>query len=250
MVATLIVVENIYYQKPKEDAHHVKNVYQYPISSDEDPYGPRTYKISNERKPIDCGWIEECSLVHIVNKGDEGRSIYISETISGPPYDTVPPLCSTSIFPSTPQDVFVWADGDVWTGVLDEPGRCAAQGGLDWEGVFSHGFIFAGLMGAAIGPIISLYLVAYANGSAIVVQALGGTALIFLSLSCLHFGHSASIIVLIFSSFSTTATSSTFLPSSLSVRLSPDCLKPQLHVNSLPFGIIKLLHFGQNIILH
>ncbi len=44
-------------------------------------------------------------------------------------------------------------------------------------------FIFAGLMGAAIGPIISLYLVAYANGSAIVVQALGGTALIFLSLS-------------------------------------------------------------------
>ncbi len=44
-------------------------------------------------------------------------------------------------------------------------------------------FIFAGLMGGAIGPIISLYMVAYANGSAIVVQALGGTALIFLSLS-------------------------------------------------------------------
>jgi len=44
-------------------------------------------------------------------------------------------------------------------------------------------FIFAGLMGGALGPIISLYMVAYANGSAIVVQALGGTALIFLSLS-------------------------------------------------------------------
>lgn len=44
-------------------------------------------------------------------------------------------------------------------------------------------FIFAGLMGGALGPIISMYLLAYANGSAIVAQALGGTALIFLSLS-------------------------------------------------------------------
>jgi modulator of FtsH protease len=44
-------------------------------------------------------------------------------------------------------------------------------------------FVFAGLMGGALGPIISMYLLAYANGSAIVAQALGGTALIFLSLS-------------------------------------------------------------------
>lgn len=44
-------------------------------------------------------------------------------------------------------------------------------------------FVFAGLMGGALGPVISMYLLAYANGSAIVAQALGGTALIFLSLS-------------------------------------------------------------------
>ena len=44
-------------------------------------------------------------------------------------------------------------------------------------------FAFAGLMGAALGPTISVYLMAYGNGSAIVAQALGGTALIFLSLS-------------------------------------------------------------------
>ena len=44
-------------------------------------------------------------------------------------------------------------------------------------------FVFAALMGAALGPVISVYLTAYANGSAIVAQALGGTALIFLSLS-------------------------------------------------------------------
>jgi modulator of FtsH protease len=44
-------------------------------------------------------------------------------------------------------------------------------------------FIFAGLMGGALGPVISAYMMAYGNGSAIVAQALGGTALIFLSLS-------------------------------------------------------------------
>jgi len=44
-------------------------------------------------------------------------------------------------------------------------------------------FVFAGLWGGALGPVISVYLAAYANGSAIVAQALGGTAIIFLSLS-------------------------------------------------------------------
>ncbi|MBL4582100.1 MAG: Bax inhibitor-1/YccA family protein [Gammaproteobacteria bacterium] len=44
-------------------------------------------------------------------------------------------------------------------------------------------FVFAGLMGAALGPTINAYLITYVNGSAIVAQALGGTALIFLSLS-------------------------------------------------------------------
>ncbi len=44
-------------------------------------------------------------------------------------------------------------------------------------------FVFAALMGAAIGPTINMYLLAYGNGGAIVAQALGGTAVIFLSLS-------------------------------------------------------------------
>ena len=44
-------------------------------------------------------------------------------------------------------------------------------------------FSFAALMGGGLGPIISMYMLAYANGSAIVAQALGGTAVIFLSLS-------------------------------------------------------------------
>lgn len=44
-------------------------------------------------------------------------------------------------------------------------------------------FLFAGFMGAGLGPMLSTYLAVYANGAAIITQALGGTGLIFLTLS-------------------------------------------------------------------
>jgi modulator of FtsH protease len=43
-------------------------------------------------------------------------------------------------------------------------------------------FVFTGLMGASIGPMLSHYL-AMNNGPTMVLQALGGTALVFFSLS-------------------------------------------------------------------
>ncbi|NRA56282.1 MAG: Bax inhibitor-1/YccA family protein [Gammaproteobacteria bacterium] len=48
--------------------------------------------------------------------------------------------------------------------------------GLFWT------FVFTGCMGMALGPILSHYL-ALSNGTEIVMQALGGTALIFFGLS-------------------------------------------------------------------
>lgn len=44
-------------------------------------------------------------------------------------------------------------------------------------------FALTGFLGYTIGPIINLYLTALPNGSEIVAQALGGTALIFFGLS-------------------------------------------------------------------
>lgn len=46
-------------------------------------------------------------------------------------------------------------------------------------------FIFAltGFMGLTLGPIISMYITAFSNGSQLVMTALGGTGLIFLGLS-------------------------------------------------------------------
>lgn len=43
-------------------------------------------------------------------------------------------------------------------------------------------FAFTGLMGASLGPILNHYL-AMANGGSLIMQALGGTALIFFALS-------------------------------------------------------------------
>lgn len=43
-------------------------------------------------------------------------------------------------------------------------------------------FAFTGLLGASLGPMLSYYL-AMANGGALVMQALGGTALVFFALS-------------------------------------------------------------------
>jgi modulator of FtsH protease len=43
-------------------------------------------------------------------------------------------------------------------------------------------FAFTGLIGAGLGPILNRYL-SMANGSAIIMQALGGTAVVFLGLS-------------------------------------------------------------------
>ena len=43
-------------------------------------------------------------------------------------------------------------------------------------------FLFTGLLGAALGPMLNRYL-ALPNGSEMVMQALGGTAIVFMSLS-------------------------------------------------------------------
>ena len=44
-------------------------------------------------------------------------------------------------------------------------------------------FAFTGLMGFILGPMLSFYMTAIPNGPTIVMQALGGTGLIFLTLS-------------------------------------------------------------------
>lgn len=44
-------------------------------------------------------------------------------------------------------------------------------------------FAMTGFMGATLGPVINMYMVNYSNGGEIVMMALGGTGVIFLSMS-------------------------------------------------------------------
>jgi hypothetical protein len=44
-------------------------------------------------------------------------------------------------------------------------------------------FALTGFMGVTLGPIINMYLYAYANGAELVMMALGGTGIIFLAMS-------------------------------------------------------------------
>ena len=44
-------------------------------------------------------------------------------------------------------------------------------------------FALTGFMGATLGPILNIYLYRYANGSEIIMLALGGTGVIFLAMS-------------------------------------------------------------------
>lgn len=44
-------------------------------------------------------------------------------------------------------------------------------------------FLFTGFMGFTLGPILNLYLYYYANGTQLVLTALGGTGVIFMALS-------------------------------------------------------------------
>ncbi len=44
-------------------------------------------------------------------------------------------------------------------------------------------FAFTGFMGYTLGPILNAYVGAYANGTALIVQAMTGTAAVFIGLS-------------------------------------------------------------------
>jgi hypothetical protein len=64
------VISNVYFQCPPHQPLLVSSSYSYKPTSDEQPY-IREMTIGEEWQPLDCGWIERCSLLII--KNEEGR---------------------------------------------------------------------------------------------------------------------------------------------------------------------------------
>ena len=71
MRARLVVVESVYHQMPDGQpttAQAPPHVCE--LETDEQPYA-RKYKATEEWRPLDCGWLDRASMLHVVN--EEGR---------------------------------------------------------------------------------------------------------------------------------------------------------------------------------
>ena len=64
------VVEQAYYQSPDDQPRCVETRYSQDLETDEQPY-LRLMKVPGEWTKLDCGWIEEASLLILTN--EEGR---------------------------------------------------------------------------------------------------------------------------------------------------------------------------------
>lgn len=74
----LVVVETVYCQPP--DTPGVANETRYSkfLETDEQIYGPRRMISGEEWKPLDCGWINEASMLTITN--EEGKHLQKNPT--------------------------------------------------------------------------------------------------------------------------------------------------------------------------
>ena len=108
-MSRLTIVENIYHQNPGENPFQISDTYEQCLETeDEQPY-QRTYKIGPELTDLDCGWLKECGLVHIKNKGDS--EVYIA-CRGSEDFFKIPIGCSTKIYPTNAQGLQVFSDAD------------------------------------------------------------------------------------------------------------------------------------------
>jgi hypothetical protein len=63
----LCVVETVYHQQFTGPTEHIESRFQRYLKSEEQTY-QRICKATQEWQALDCGWIEDCSHVHIENQ--------------------------------------------------------------------------------------------------------------------------------------------------------------------------------------
>lgn len=71
--ARLTVVDTVYYQSPDMPATSAESRFSRELdNTDQQPYVRRT-KVTEEWAALDCGWLNECSMLLLVN--EEGRGL-------------------------------------------------------------------------------------------------------------------------------------------------------------------------------
>lgn len=79
MNGRLTVLHTIYHQQSDEGPTVCNGQYVRNLETDEQPSGPRSFKVGFEWIPIPKGWIEECSIVCLENL--EGRNLQVRPTV-------------------------------------------------------------------------------------------------------------------------------------------------------------------------
>lgn len=74
----LTVVESLYHQASGEEGMMVSSRFSRDLESDDQAYGPRRLKATEEWQPLDCGWVEEMGMVSITN--EEGKRLQVNPT--------------------------------------------------------------------------------------------------------------------------------------------------------------------------
>lgn len=73
----IVVVEKIYHQLQGEQPIGCEHQYSQELRTDEQPYERRCVA-TEEWQPLDCGWLEDVSMLHIVN--EEGQFKQVNPT--------------------------------------------------------------------------------------------------------------------------------------------------------------------------
>ncbi len=74
----LTVVESLYHQASGEEGVMVSSSFSRNLESDDQAYGPRRLKATEEWQPLDCGWVEEIGMISVTN--EEGKHLQVNPT--------------------------------------------------------------------------------------------------------------------------------------------------------------------------
>ena len=77
MTGFITILDTIALQREGESVRAVDNGFNYPILSSEEPYH-RTLTATKEWQKLDCGWVNEASMLYVENKA--GTNLLVNPT--------------------------------------------------------------------------------------------------------------------------------------------------------------------------
>ncbi len=80
----MCVVDTLYHQAPNESPTGADSRFYRWLDQDEQPYGPRVVKVGPDWAPLDCGWLDEASMVLLECRQGAELEIGTSAVVDSP----------------------------------------------------------------------------------------------------------------------------------------------------------------------